>query len=272
MKEIFSILCFLFLTSGFASDGPGSFKQHCAACHTIGQGKLVGPDLINIHNKRDINWLKSFIKSSESMIASGDEQAIKIFKEYGMIRMPDPVVSESEINEILDYIIVASSDTSMQSSVPIVDMLSGTTDENIERGRKYFSGELRLASFGASCLSCHSIRDDKIAPGGTLAKDLTATFKLMGSAGISAILKNSPFPAMAETYREKTLTEEEIIDITAYLRSANELSIYQHPVKYELSFIYWGLFVTVLLLSAIFILYMKRKRLAVNHEIYNRQQ
>jgi len=272
MKEILSIFCFLFLTNCFAVDGPGLFKQHCAACHTIGQGRLVGPDLINIQNERDNAWLVSFIKSSGSMIASGDEQANKIFKEYGMIRMPDPDVSEAQINDILDYIVLASSDTSMQKQAPQVDILMGTTDENIERGRKYFSGELRLSSCGASCLSCHTIKDDKMSHGGTLAKDLTATYKLMGSAGITAILRNPPFPAMAESYRLHTLTEEEVIDLTAYLKTANEQSIYQHPAQFDLSFTYLGLLVAVLFLSAIYILYMKRKRLAVNHEIYNRQK
>jgi cytochrome c2 len=28
------------------------FRQFCVACHTIGQGKLIGPDLIDVHNRR----------------------------------------------------------------------------------------------------------------------------------------------------------------------------------------------------------------------------
>jgi len=271
MKEIFSVLCFLFLASGFASEGPALFKQHCGACHTIGQGKLVGPDLIDIQNKRDNAWLISFIKSSGTMIASGDELAIKVFNDYGMIRMPDPAVTEPQISEILDYIVLASSDTSMQNLPVVVDILSNTTNENIERGRKYFSGQTRLSACGASCLGCHSIKDNKMLPGGTLAKDLSATYSLMGSAGIAAILRSAPFPAMAETYKSNALTEEEVIDITAYLRAAGEEGIYQHPSQFDLSFGYLGLFASAIFLSGIFILYINRKTRAVNHKIYNRQ-
>ena len=37
--------------------GEQAFKTKCAACHTIGGGKLVGPDLKEVTTRRDDAWL-----------------------------------------------------------------------------------------------------------------------------------------------------------------------------------------------------------------------
>lgn len=78
--------------------------QTCAACHTVGGGKLVGPDLLGVENRHSEDWLRKFIKSSQSLIASGDEEAIKVFNENFMIPMPDQLLSDEEITAVLDYI------------------------------------------------------------------------------------------------------------------------------------------------------------------------
>lgn len=108
MKKHF-IFLFILLTSiyhnTFSQNGESVFRQNCAACHRIGQGRLVGPDLLNIHNIRDSVWLVDFIKSSQTMIKSGDEEAVKIFKEYNNIIMPDfNYLSDTDISSVLTYI------------------------------------------------------------------------------------------------------------------------------------------------------------------------
>ena len=40
------------------SDGAAIFKANCTACHMIGGGRLVGPDLQGITEKRTKDWLK----------------------------------------------------------------------------------------------------------------------------------------------------------------------------------------------------------------------
>ena len=37
--------------------GADIFQQQCAACHTIGGGTLVGPDLQDVTSRRDREWL-----------------------------------------------------------------------------------------------------------------------------------------------------------------------------------------------------------------------
>jgi len=76
----------------------------CKACHTIGGGQLVGPDLKGITDRRDEAWLISFVQNSQQMVQSGDEQAVKIFNENNKIPMPSHSLSDDQVKGILLYI------------------------------------------------------------------------------------------------------------------------------------------------------------------------
>ena len=85
-------------------DGAKIFKQNCTACHTIGGGRLVGPDLEDITKKRKADWLKQWINSSSELIASGDADAIAIFEEYGKVAMTDFYFEDAEMESLLAYL------------------------------------------------------------------------------------------------------------------------------------------------------------------------
>jgi len=85
-------------------DGAQIFKQNCTACHTIGGGRLVGPDLDGIVAKRESSWLKSWINSSSELIASGDADAIAIFEEYNKVAMTDFYFEDEEMDALLAYL------------------------------------------------------------------------------------------------------------------------------------------------------------------------
>lgn len=272
MKLIIFFLSLSFTIGIQANEGGDLFKINCAACHTIGGGRLVGPDLKNISQQRDAEYLLRFITSSQSFVKSGNADAIKIYNEYGKILMPDAQISESQITEVLNYIKgVSTGEVTESVAVAIVVPLASTNQDNILNGRKLFSGQKRLENSGSSCLSCHNVKDDLAYPGGNFAKELTDSYSLMGSAGVLAIIRNSPFPAMAQSYVDHPLTESEIIDLSAYLKSVSENSIYQHPRDFSMTFFYLGQFAFLLFLGAIMILFWKRKKDTVNKEIYNRQ-
>lgn len=76
----------------------------CAACHTIGKGKLIGPDLKGVTERHDKDWLYSFIRSSQTMIKNGDPVAVKLFEEYNKIPMPDNNFTDEQIEGLLTYI------------------------------------------------------------------------------------------------------------------------------------------------------------------------
>ncbi len=110
-RMLFVIAVSMTLTlSTYAQDGEATFKQICSACHTIGKGKLVGPDLANVTKRRTNEWLLKFIKSSQTLIKSGDKTADSVFQAYGSIVMPDqPDLDDSKINAVLTFIDTKSS-------------------------------------------------------------------------------------------------------------------------------------------------------------------
>ena len=115
MKMLLLFIGIFIVTLGKADDGQDLFKLTCAACHTIGSGRLVGPDLLNVSERRSQEWMVSFIKSSTAMINSGDAEALAIFQEYNKLLMPDNNYSDAQINNILAYIMNISHHCSNQN-------------------------------------------------------------------------------------------------------------------------------------------------------------
>src|SRR5690348_1409130 len=44
------------------------FAGHCAACHTIGHGEKIGPDLLGVTAARNHEWLKRFIQEPDKVL------------------------------------------------------------------------------------------------------------------------------------------------------------------------------------------------------------
>lgn len=105
------VLTALIFTNGFfakkafsqAPDGAALF-QPCQACHTIGKGKLIGPDLYQVTQRRDKEWLHKFIKNSQEVVQSGDEYAVKLFESHNKIPMPPFAYTDEQIDAVLSYI------------------------------------------------------------------------------------------------------------------------------------------------------------------------
>ncbi|MCH8256672.1 MAG: cytochrome c, partial [Proteobacteria bacterium] len=94
IRSIVTILCLGVVNTGWAQ-GPGetAFNTTCVACHSIGEGQRVGPDLINVTDRRSEEWLLRFIRSSQSMIKSGDVDAVALAEQFQGLMMPDSPMS-----------------------------------------------------------------------------------------------------------------------------------------------------------------------------------
>ena len=90
------------------SQGESLFNNNCTVCHAINQ-VVVGPALKNVHERRDLPWLISFIKNSQKVIQSGDEYAVNLYNEYNKTVMPSFAYSDEEITSIVAYIKAESS-------------------------------------------------------------------------------------------------------------------------------------------------------------------
>lgn len=85
-----------------AVKGKQAFESKCLACHSIGQGNKLGPDLAGITKRRDDAWLAAWLESPEKMLLT-DEDAKAMLKEYHNIPMPNQNLSKPEIQQYLKY-------------------------------------------------------------------------------------------------------------------------------------------------------------------------
>ncbi len=265
---------FLIQLNTTAQEGADLFAKSCKACHTIGGGRLVGPDLKGITKLRDNDWLVTFIQSSVKMIKSGDADAVAIAKEYNNMPMPDVAYSPAQIGQILAFIDGGS------AVAPVVDKMQLWTDSlikanspyDIDKGYQLFSGALRFENGGVACVSCHNVTYAYKANGGLLAKDLTKVYsRLSGVAGIKAVIATPPFPAMTEAYKNSPITVEENAYMQLFLKNADSKQLTELPAD-KAFLLYSGIFGGLVLLLAISLIWMKRKRKSVNHLILKRQE
>ncbi len=258
------------------STGEKLYKQTCVACHTIGQGKLIGPDLADVHKRRQEDWLIKFVRSSQTVINSGDPYAAALFEEYKKIPMPDNNYSDDQIRAIISYIAENSPGGPGAAEKGGISLapgrpLSEATEENVQTGKNLFEGNVRLANGGATCNSCHHVKNDNVMAGGALAVDLTDVITRLNEAGVKAILNSPPFPAMKQAYQNNPLTEDEVFNLSAFLQHVDAVQESQQDVDYGdqlFKFGIGGAFVLMILFGG---MWTRSKRSSVNQKIYDRQ-
>ncbi len=104
ISMVAAALCLLFSTGSYSQDGEKLFKANCAACHSIGKGKLVGPDLIGVNDRHPEAWMLKWVKSSQTLVKAGDAEAVRLFKENNGMPMTDQMLKDDEIKSVLGYI------------------------------------------------------------------------------------------------------------------------------------------------------------------------
>lgn len=253
-----------------AQAGAEKFTQVCGPCHTIGGGRRVGPDLQGVGDRRSEQWLLSFIASPQKMISAGDPDATKLQQEYGMV-MPDPAVTADEIKDLLAYIKTGGGQAAAAAAAEPAVPARAATPEDIQRGLELFQGTIRLANGGPACNSCHHVRNDAVIGGGVLARELTSVFSRMGAPGINAILGKAPFPVMDEAYRNTPLTEDETFALVSFFQDADARQELQQPSDYGFKLLYSGTGCFVVMMGVFAIFGRRRKKLPVNHKIFERQ-
>ncbi len=87
-----------------AETGREIFQNNCAACHTIGKGKLVGPDLAGVTSRREGSWLRRQIKDPEGLIAEKDPIALQLLQEADDVPMASLELSDGEVAAVIAYL------------------------------------------------------------------------------------------------------------------------------------------------------------------------
>ena len=218
--------------------GKEIFIESCAACHSIGGGRLVGPDLKGVNDKRPEDWLIKFTKSSQTLVKSGDKTAVALFEEFNKIPMPDQALSDEQIKE------GAGShqgdrrrhgggqgkpQPSRAAAAPVAEAQPG----EIQLGQDPFEGKVRFTNGGPSCNACHHVTSDTLLGGGLLPAELSLSVSAHGPCGGPRCYRKFSFPGDAGRLRRKAiLTGKEINALVGFLQHVDKEHARQMPKEW----------------------------------------
>lgn len=251
-----------------SANGEAIFKAKCTACHTIGAGKLVGPDLKGVTLRRDKAWLTSWIKAPDKVLASGDPIAAKLLADANNVPMPNLGLSDSDVADLIAYFesvdstaaatpsqgAVASTPSSLATATlpppltGVAEVLELNGDPAI--GQQMFTGAQRLQHDGIPCIACHTVEGIGVMGGGAVGPNLTHVYHRYGRAGLASALVNIPFPTMQGAFAGKPLTADEQANLLAFFQNADRGG----PPSNRLNF--WLLVGAGLALTVLFLLVM----------------
>jgi|RhiMethySRZTD1v2_1073278.scaffolds.fasta_scaffold90461_2 protein SCO1/2 len=86
------------------SGGEYLFSSRCSACHSLGQGDKMGPDLLGVTARRERTWLLRYIQVPDQMLASGDPIAKTLYEKYQKARMPNVGLGGADAAAIVSYL------------------------------------------------------------------------------------------------------------------------------------------------------------------------
>jgi len=271
------------------SAGKQIFTQKCAACHTIGGGRLVGPDLKDAIQHQDLSWMKRFVLAPDQVIASGDPTATKLVQQYS-VQMPNLGLSPQDVDNVLAYVssqaglgnaqATGTSPTQLASSSPAAGQASGTPpalslptaqpqpftpvqvvlmlNGDAQSGQDLFTGAERLQNGGTPCISCHTVKGVGLLGGGSLGPDLTHVYSRYTRTGLASALVGLPFPTMQGIFANKPLTDSERADLLAFFSQTDHQGTPQTRTNFQI-LVGSGMAGTGLLLAGMLFFYPRQR-------------
>jgi len=86
------------------SRGAYLYRTRCSSCHSIGGGDdPLGPDLVDVTQRRDPRWLKRWLAEPDRMLEEGDPIALELFQRYNGIVMPNLRLDEEDVAALIDF-------------------------------------------------------------------------------------------------------------------------------------------------------------------------
>jgi cytochrome c2 len=219
------LLLGLYPSIASAQEAADFFQQKCKACHTIGGGRLVGPDLKGATQRKDRAWLTNFVQNPKAVIDSGDPYALQLQQGSRGIVMPTiPGMTPQLAKKLVDLIEEQSEHAgSGFAGTGISDRPFTAADVSL--GTEIFRGDRKLSGGGPACISCHTLGMIGGLGGGRLGPDLTGVYaRLGGRQGVGAWLSAPGTTTMQAVFRKKALQEQEILPLLAVFENASQKS------------------------------------------------
>jgi nitrite reductase (NO-forming) / hydroxylamine reductase len=181
--------------------GETIFQTTCFACHSIGEGIRVGPDLENVHLRRERDWLVRWIKDPIGM-GQNDSIGKELLAEFNNIPMAPTILSDDQINDVIDYIIGVSDGT----------FTKGAAVEAIELDEAQFAQAQDI--YFNRCAGCHGT----IRAGATGPNIQPERTNQIGTAALLATLRHGLPGGMPAWGDAGILTEDEIQLMASYVQ------------------------------------------------------
>jgi len=86
------------------TSGQYVFSTKCSACHGLGEGPKVGPDLAGVTTTRTRAWLASYITDPQAMLQRGDPIAKALSAKYGAVPMPTLQLTDQQVQDVIQYL------------------------------------------------------------------------------------------------------------------------------------------------------------------------
>jgi mono/diheme cytochrome c family protein len=170
------------------------YREHCAACHSIGDSE-AGVDLLPA-----TSWPRGELR----------EAVDRMQENTGPL-------TEAQIDALTDLLLdpaVASrldGGTAPGGEDAPLSLLEGAS---AEEGSRLFFGQQRFANGGSPCFACHAVG----GRGGNLGSDLTTVYARRSESALIAATEKAPFPLMRASYGTRPVTSDEARHLTAFLR------------------------------------------------------
>ncbi len=184
-----------------APAGEVIFRNHCAACHTLGRGPTTrAPDLLTADLRPD-GWLRRWLTDPQEVVAD-NPYAQRIVDAWDGKVMPDPDLDAEEIEQVIAFIRAQRAANVPLEPRPLrpLEAEAQTRAESL-----YFN----------KCAGCHGIlRGGAIGP--DLRPDRAAE---LGSDLLGAVMRHGTPWGMPSWGRNGLLTDDEIADLVAVLNA-----------------------------------------------------
>ena len=99
---------------GNPAEGKTLFSFTCIACHTISEGDRIGPDLLNVTERREKEWIIRKLNDSKVMLEEGDPITVQNVAKFGEPMTPQGL-SQQEVANIIAYLELEAVDKSNES-------------------------------------------------------------------------------------------------------------------------------------------------------------
>jgi len=225
-KRIRRPICLLFGLAASAFCAPAQeaadfFRQNCVSCHTVGGGRLTGPDLKDVTQRKEREWLIEFLQSPQAMMDKGDPYGLKLQQDARGVIMPTIAGMSKDRAQALLAMLDAESKLPKSQFAGMQISDRPFTAYDLTQGRAIFLGQQRLANTGPACISCHTVNGVGALGGGRLGPDLTRVYeRLQGRKNMAAWLFAPATPTMSSVFKQHGLKPEEILPLVAFFEGS----------------------------------------------------